>query len=178
MLKNRLNLFLQQLHFKSFWEGTCFQAFYLNLLHDLRVILYSPPPIVMHISLASYVIQIVHPPLKTLDPPLQIMESGIWGGIDSIIRNTYSKYYCKSPYNLHTFLILILTCLEPFKSTFCVQRIAECLQMGQWHAYHVHCSYSEIFTNYFFYDIDRQLAANESWKTREAVFIAHKIATA
>ena len=27
---------------------------------------------------------------------------GIWGGIDSIIRNTYSEYYCKSPYNSHT----------------------------------------------------------------------------
>ena len=32
--------------------------------------MYSLPPVVMHISLASYVIQIVHLPFKTLDPPL------------------------------------------------------------------------------------------------------------
>ena len=32
--------------------------------------MYSLSPVVMHISVASYVIQVVHPPLKTLDPPL------------------------------------------------------------------------------------------------------------
>ena len=28
---------------------------------------------------------------------------GIWGEIDSVIRTTCSEYYCKSPYNLHTY---------------------------------------------------------------------------